>query len=940
MAQETVVLVTNVSDKYLTAEDAINNNFDEVYAGITSGAPLNQSSGVLTGGVLSIGTGGAGVATTFSITAGTGQIVDNTVNPTTVTAVSWTAQINVAVTNILTNLVTFVAIDSGGNVIQSTTDFTPVQMREYIVIGVVVHSNQTTVNAINQAQIVAYNQGNQLTDLMYSIGLFNVSGNIFSANGANLKINKSAGSIFRRGANYTTLTDNPHLVTTGALTQAPLRMQNQTGAGSASTTDIDVANYDLAGVTTAISPATRFSVLRIYLFQSNLIAVQRGQATYQSLAEAKASIQTETFVTNSILAANGLLRGFLCVRANATDLSNPTQAFFIDAGKFGSSSGVGGLSVSTLQNAYDNSSTPEILTDSTRGAISVKRGSAADTDAVIEVLNGAGSTVATITGEGNVTVTDEAYGVGWDGSTEVPTKNALYDKIETLGGASAFTDLTDVPASYAGQALKVARVNAGETALEFAVIAGTGDVVKVGTPVNNQVGVWTGDGTIEGDAALTFDTATDKLTVDGRVHTTTVEAHTSAGLLIEANGGADVALFGAGGGQNATFYDGVKLDASTASRILSTDASKNITALNTATYPDLTELSYVKGVTSAIQTQLNAKPDDFLELSDTPNSYAGEGLKLVRVNATPNALEFVTANSTLVGLGNVVNADTTTMANITGTKAQFDTAVTDGNILFVGDITQYTDELAQDAVGAMVDTTLVYNDLAPSLSRAALTGAITASAGSNATLLGSFTTAQLNTALSDNDIATGGGTATGTNTGDQTSIVGISGTKAQFDTACSDGNFLYVGDQPSLSYASAFATATTSISAATYADITGCSVTLAAGTWLIIGHVVVGAVNAITQGFVAITDSANTVIAASALSRPASGTANLASPFAVSWQGIVTPAGSTTYKLRAARGLTTHTATYTVYDGTGYNTVNHATDNSDKGTSIIAIRIA
>lgn len=35
---------------------------------------------------------------------------------------------------------------------------------------------------------------------------------------------------------------------------------------------------------------------------------------------------------------------------------------------------------------------------------------------------------------------------------------------------------------------------------------------------------------------------------------------------------------------------------------------------------------------------------------------------------------------------------------------------------------------------------------------------------------------------------------TGTNTGDQTTIVGIAGTKAQFDTAVTDGNFLYVGD--------------------------------------------------------------------------------------------------------------------------------------------------
>jgi len=35
--------------------------------------------------------------------------------------------------------------------------------------------------------------------------------------------------------------------------------------------------------------------------------------------------------------------------------------------------------------------------------------------------------------------------------------------------------------------------------------AGGGDVTKVGTPANNQLGVWTGDGTIEGDSGLTWD---------------------------------------------------------------------------------------------------------------------------------------------------------------------------------------------------------------------------------------------------------------------------------------------------------------------------------------------------------------------------------------------------------------------------------------------------
>lgn len=40
------------------------------------------------------------------------------------------------------------------------------------------------------------------------------------------------------------------------------------------------------------------------------------------------------------------------------------------------------------------------------------------------------------------------------------------------------------------------------------------------------------------------------------------------------------------------------------------------------------------------------------------------------------------------------------------------------------------------------------------------------------------------------------GTNSGINTGDQTSIVGITGTKAEFDTALSDGNFMYIGDAP------------------------------------------------------------------------------------------------------------------------------------------------
>ena len=148
------------------------------------------------------------------------------------------------------------------------------------------------------------------------------------------------------------------------------------------------------------------------------------------------------------------------------------------------------------------------------------------------------------------------------------------------------------------------------------------------------------------------------------------------------------------------------------------------------------------------------------------------------------------------------------------------------------------------------------------------------------------------------------------------------------------------GKAPTITTAQAYATATTSISAATYADITGCSVSLAAGTWLVIGHVVGAAANLIIQGFIALTDGSNNVISESAMTRPASGTASLNSPTSTSVFGIVTPSATTTYKLRAARGVTTHTSTITIYDGSGFNTTNHATNNSDKGTQILAIKIA
>jgi hypothetical protein len=55
------------------------------------------------------------------------------------------------------------------------------------------------------------------------------------------------------------------------------------------------------------------------------------------------------------------------------------------------------------------------------------------------------------------------------------------------------------------------------------------------------------------------------------------------------------------------FASGLNIANQTASTIASFDGNKNVVSLSTGTYPSLTELSYVKGVTSAVQTQLNNK---------------------------------------------------------------------------------------------------------------------------------------------------------------------------------------------------------------------------------------------------------------------------------------------------------------------------------------------
>lgn len=126
------------------------------------------------------------------------------------------------------------------------------------------------------------------------------------------------------------------------------------------------------------------------------------------------------------------------------------------------------------------------------------------------------------------------------------------------GGASAFTDLTDAPSSYVGHAGEVPQVNVGEDGLAFFDVQASIDAKLTEADLDLQLAT-------DGGAVTT-----DEITTGGYIDTS-----------------------------------------ATALRLTGTDASKKLVSLDTATYPSLTELSFLKGATSGVQGQLDGKANLF-----------------------------------------------------------------------------------------------------------------------------------------------------------------------------------------------------------------------------------------------------------------------------------------------------------------------------------------
>jgi hypothetical protein len=328
--------------------------------------PIYQESlhdaftGLINGGVITIdGTNGQ----VYRISSGSGYIINNytdSINPT-YQYISWpdlivTASAFPGPGQNATTPRTNIAINSSGNVYEKTDKFTPQDYRNYIVLGRIVHTNNNVITRTLSLPLTTYNRGFHWFDLANSIGPVNVTGNIYSAGGTDLTIQKSAGQTYRIGSNYKNNSAFPDITTDAISNPTSFRYRYRSGSEFIelpSTTYVTGSRYDNGSGTLQTVNNNQWTVQRIFFFGATATTIiQFGQTVYNNKLDAEVSVLSEPFQTDTNLLDDALLRGYLLIRGGASNLSNPNDGEFLEA-VGGGAGGGGGGGATTLESLTD-----------------------------------------------------------------------------------------------------------------------------------------------------------------------------------------------------------------------------------------------------------------------------------------------------------------------------------------------------------------------------------------------------------------------------------------------------------------------------------------------------------------------------------------------------------------------------------------------------------
>ena len=340
------VTVDNSSFKVLTF-----NNSQQLWEE-TDVALLNaRATGIRFGGNLSdLGAG------SVRITAGGGTIL-NITNPASPVYynLSW-SQTDLDLSG--ADDVYFIGVDNTGTVFSGTTEPSHADYRLNIWLwrvsirgGVV--SGTTFIGQPVQQGVA------QVWDIWRALG-FIKKDIVLSPASTDLTLAHSAGEIYVPGINFQTSALNPHELDVAATSPITFRHVTANGTQTADRTALDVGNYDLNNVVTAIPGATsRAQIMTIKLFPgSTNYRIFRGQEFFDNVTQAlEALVQgTYTFVEPDAY-QNAVTLGWAIVQKGATNLNDGVQVL-VTANKFGLTGG-----------AVNTSSFPSLVPNTFTGTV-------------------------------------------------------------------------------------------------------------------------------------------------------------------------------------------------------------------------------------------------------------------------------------------------------------------------------------------------------------------------------------------------------------------------------------------------------------------------------------------------------------------------------------------------------------------------------------------
>lgn len=226
-----------------------------------------------------------------------------------------------------------------------------------------------------------------------AIGVLYYTGGIISENVTPFRVDQSSGVFYDAQRKRVTITGSsiieaiPVYHTAGVWT-----------VGTKSTLIVSNSQYDNGTDLTAIpnNKWVNHTLLRAPKAEDQFFIVY-SRSVYSSQAEAQAASADYGIFVNQASSALVAVAQFV-VKEGATDIATVVDRRPFIGGNVGAT-----LGTSTLQQTYDNSTTPEIVTDNVRGALTLKQGSGSDTDTMFEVQNGSGSVTFSVNGHGIVT---------------------------------------------------------------------------------------------------------------------------------------------------------------------------------------------------------------------------------------------------------------------------------------------------------------------------------------------------------------------------------------------------------------------------------------------------------------------------------------------------------------------------------------------------------